>query len=132
MQGRCGVVEHAGAPGDVAHPHDHTKWLLAGSTLAIPARTEVGIVSENRADADDDRIDRVAAGVDVGTRLRGGDPPTGAIRRSDATIEGGGGLPGHERSAVSHREGPWLIERHSLRNEILAHRIRSPEYDDTR
>ena len=75
------VVEDPCLRGDLPLSDDHAQGLTFGQRAVGQPRRQRGIVGEDRAGTDHDRVGGRAEAVHVGARGLAGDPLAGAVRR---------------------------------------------------
>src|SRR5699024_4422184 len=76
------------ARGHRGQSHHRAEGLAGRRRSVVEPSGQRRVVGGRGAAADDDDVDFLPPGVDVSTRLLTGDPPTGAVRRGDPSVEG--------------------------------------------
>ena len=131
------VVEDAAVGGQGAQAHHGTQRLVRQGLVVLVADGEHGVVDLDGPGADQHHVALGAEPVAVDAGGAGGDPAAGPVVGGAASVERGRELPGDERSAVLHREGPGAVQRprltlHQAEGHLDAGRAECPPRRRTR
>ena len=121
------VVEDPPAAGQVAQAHHGAQRLVRPAARRTRRGRSARGSSTSTVLVPTSITSHCARSRWVSTRAaRRGDPAAGAVGGGAAAVEGGGELPGHERPAVLHREGPRPVDAPAPRRSISPRSTSTP------